>query len=129
MNKFYAEFGRRVRERRTELRLSQGMLATHLGLSRTSVTNIERGRQHVSLHAVYAIAQALKVDAAYFLPEKRHYEETEIRLDTKGISAGDRLALEGFLKRVSVEKSQSERRPNVSDEKSRTSSEKNTRGG
>ena len=48
--------------------MTQEQLGELIGLSRTSVTNIERGRQHVSLHHIFAIAEALKVSPAALLP-------------------------------------------------------------
>lgn len=48
--------------------MTQEKLAQIIGLSRTSVTNIEMGRQHVSLHHIYAIADALGVHPDVFLP-------------------------------------------------------------
>jgi len=64
----YREFGRRVRLGRSESRLTQDMLAHQIGLSRTSVTNIERGRQAVLLHQVYDIARALDTTVQALLP-------------------------------------------------------------
>ena len=57
---FYRAFGRRVRAAREPL-MSQDLLARALGLGRTSVTNIEAGRQHVSLATAAAIARLLDV--------------------------------------------------------------------
>jgi len=61
-------FGRLLRQRRKELKLSQKDFARAVGLSRTSVTNIESGRQPVSLPSLYVMAEALQVDVADLLP-------------------------------------------------------------
>jgi transcriptional regulator with XRE-family HTH domain len=45
------------------------MLAHQIGLSRTSVTNIESGRQAVLLHQVYDIAKALDTTVDALLPD------------------------------------------------------------
>jgi len=66
----YAEFGRLVREHRRRLRLTQIQLATHVGLTRTSITNIEQGRQKVLLHQVFAIAESLGVRPEALLPSE-----------------------------------------------------------
>lgn len=65
----YREFGRRVRQGRGQSQLTQDMLAHQIGLSRTSVTNIESGRQAVLLHQVYDIAKALDTTAHALLPD------------------------------------------------------------
>ena len=62
------EFGQLLRRRRSEADLSQGEFAKALGLSRTSITNIERGRQPVSLPMLYAMADILQREVADLLP-------------------------------------------------------------
>lgn len=64
----YVEFGRLVREHRLRLKLTQIELARKIGLTRTSVTNIEKGRQKVLLHQVFLIADALGVSAESLVP-------------------------------------------------------------
>lgn len=54
------------REARKEM--TQEKLGKIVGLSRTSITNIEQGRQHVPLHHLFSIANALKVPPAALLP-------------------------------------------------------------
>ncbi len=44
------------------------MLGTAIGRTRASVSNIEAGRQHPPLHALYAIADALNVAITDLLP-------------------------------------------------------------
>lgn len=55
----HAAFGVRVRIVREILDLTQADLAERVGLERASVTNIEAGRQRVSLDAVERFARAL----------------------------------------------------------------------
>ena len=57
-------FGRRVRERRKVLGLSQEAFAAHCGLDRTYVSGIERGKRNVALRNIEAIAKALGVPIA-----------------------------------------------------------------
>jgi len=45
------------------------MLANQIGLSRTSITNIESGRQAVLLHQVYDLAKALDITVQDLLPD------------------------------------------------------------
>ena len=64
----YAAFGRRVRIRRDELRLTQADLAAKVGLSRASIANIEGGRQAVLLHQFLALAEALTIPPMDLIP-------------------------------------------------------------
>lgn len=54
---FYAELGGRVRRAREAAGLTQPELAKALGLTRSSVSNLEAGRQRPPLHLLAAIAQ------------------------------------------------------------------------
>lgn len=51
-------------------RLSQAEVAEALGISRTSVSNIENGRHRVFLDQVYAAARALRVSPVRLLPDE-----------------------------------------------------------
>ena len=68
----YRAFGDLVRQHRTrQPELTQEKLGDLVGLSRTSITNIEKGRQHVALHQVLALADALKVRPEALLPKPK----------------------------------------------------------
>src|SRR5437867_243891 len=73
MRQFYIELGRNIRRHRQRpgVDLSQDSLAKRVGLSRTSVTNVEKGRQQVPLHMLYVFADALGVEATALLPDKK----------------------------------------------------------
>lgn len=64
----YVEVGKLVRQARKRKGLTQLGLAQVLDVSRTSVTNVELGRQHVQLHTLYLIADTLGVDPRDLLP-------------------------------------------------------------
>ncbi len=68
---FYTEVGRRVRKARDERGLTQEALATLVSLTRTSITNIEKGRQKLLAHTVMDLAAALKVTPSTLLPENQ----------------------------------------------------------
>ena len=66
----YCEVGRRIRDARTKRtpHLTQEALAGLVSLTRTSITNIEKGRQKVLLHTLADIAAAINVPLASLLP-------------------------------------------------------------
>jgi transcriptional regulator with XRE-family HTH domain len=65
---FYQQLGANIRKYRTRLELSQDALARLVGLTRTSLTNIENGRQHPPLHTFCEIVEQLKADVSELLP-------------------------------------------------------------
>lgn len=70
---FYAELGRRV----TALRgssVTQAELARLLGLSRTSVANIEAGQQRVMAHNLLDLARALGVPVSKLIADESAHE-------------------------------------------------------
>lgn len=66
---FYQEVGRRIRKERKDRHITQEDLGKAVGLTRTSVTNIERGRQKLLLHTLADCSAALGVAIARLLPE------------------------------------------------------------
>lgn len=68
---FYEEVGRRIRDARKRRKppLTQQGLADLVSLTRTSITNVEKGRQKFLLHTLADIAAALQVDPASLLPQ------------------------------------------------------------
>ena len=65
----YAGFGELVQGHRRRLDgMTQAELGRLIGLSRTSVTNIEQGRHHVSLGQLFLIATALQIPPEALLP-------------------------------------------------------------
>src|SRR5688500_17669689 len=67
---FYAEVGRRVRQAREERGLTQEALGSLVSLTRTSVTNIEKGRQKILTHTLVDLAVALQTSPTKLLPEQ-----------------------------------------------------------
>ncbi len=63
-------------------------------MSRTSVVNIEKGRQHTSLHVLWQIAERLDVEAASLLPTRRDYRASNrpVVLDRRTIEKINREA-------------------------------------
>jgi transcriptional regulator with XRE-family HTH domain len=59
---FYVRLGARIRELRTSRGVTQEGLAQRLGRNRTTVVNIERGRQGLAVHQLVEIAAVLGCD-------------------------------------------------------------------
>lgn len=54
--------GNRIRIRRRQLHLSQASLAERVGLARSSIANIEKGRQMLTLRTMYKLSVVLGLD-------------------------------------------------------------------
>jgi transcriptional regulator with XRE-family HTH domain len=64
----YEATGELIRKARTARKLTQTDLAASVGLTRTSVVNIEKGRQKLLLHTLFGFAAALGVELVDLLP-------------------------------------------------------------
>lgn len=62
-NDFKVLFGHHIQQRRRELRMTQEDLAFKTGYTRTAIVTIENGKQNVPLDKIYALADALGIDA------------------------------------------------------------------
>lgn len=71
--KFYAAVGGRIAKARTG-RMTQEALASKTSLTRTSIINIEKGRQQILVHTLVDIAQALEVPMADLVPDTDDFE-------------------------------------------------------
>lgn len=65
-----AALGAQIRRHRMIKKMSQRNLGDAIGLSRSSIANIEAGRQPVTLGMFLTIAKALGVDDAALLPPR-----------------------------------------------------------
>lgn len=78
-------FSRRLRRLRTGAHLSQETLASRSSLSRTSITNIEKGRQHVSLDVLYRLADAMGIEPSALLPARAELAADD-HIDLEGVN-------------------------------------------
>lgn len=67
----HAALGKKIREQRESLKLTQEELAGRVNISRTSLTNMERGRQRVLVDQLYRLAGALDVGPEDLLPSRK----------------------------------------------------------
>lgn len=65
----YSKLGELVRAHRERLGRTQLAVAEATGLSRASIANIEKGRQRILLHQLYALAAALELKPTTLLPQ------------------------------------------------------------
>ncbi len=96
---FYAEVGRLIAKARAG-RLTQQALANKAMLTRTSIINIEKGRQQILLHTLVDITRALGVSVTDLLPlgdnlemalrDKSKKGVDWVRASTKSLKGGGR---------------------------------------
>lgn len=68
---FWAELGLRIAIARDTKGFTQTTLARRIGISRTSVANIEAGRQRVDCYGLRSIAQVIGCGTLTLLPKAR----------------------------------------------------------
>lgn len=64
----HRNIGQTLRERRKQIGMTQTELANKVDVLRTSITNIEAGRQRAPLHLLYNICINLGIEARDILP-------------------------------------------------------------
>ncbi len=64
----YQKLGQQLRQKRESAKLTQAQLAERVTVLRTSITNIEAGRQKAPLHLIYELCAVLQVDIKDMLP-------------------------------------------------------------
>ncbi|RZK48096.1 MAG: XRE family transcriptional regulator [Pedobacter sp.] len=66
---FYKQLGRKICTARKTANMKQEYLALQIGLTRTSLVNIEQGNQRIQLHALLALISVLEIDIIDLIPE------------------------------------------------------------
>ncbi len=69
----YVYVGQAVREHRDRCGFAQQELADAVGLTRTSITNLEQGRQQTPLHVLCRVADHLGVALKDLLPDTQDH--------------------------------------------------------
>lgn len=80
-DEIYAIVGNLIQTTREEARMTQDELARRVGLSRTSISNIEHGRQRIQVHILWTMASALGVPAQQLLPTPSMNAQTAFQGD------------------------------------------------
>ena len=64
-----SDLGRRIKATRSRRGLNPRQLGELVGLSRSSIVNLEAGRQRVPVHTIWRLSSALGVPVARLVPE------------------------------------------------------------
>lgn len=64
----YKIIGERIRARRSQIGLTQVELGQKVRLTRSSIANIESGRQRAMIHTIMQIANAIDIDVSELFP-------------------------------------------------------------
>ena len=80
---FYEALGEKIRQTRDKRNISQGTMAQAVGLSRTSITNIEKGRQPIQVHVLVKIAETLNVNLNAFLATEQSQDQKDKKTNLK----------------------------------------------
>jgi transcriptional regulator with XRE-family HTH domain len=96
---FYVELGERIAEARGHVKnMTQERLARALGLSRSSIANIERGHQPVLVHTLVEVGRLLNVDPVLLLPPKASVDTSALNLPAvRELPAAQRAWVESVL--------------------------------
>jgi transcriptional regulator with XRE-family HTH domain len=71
VDELYEAIGDRIKAARALAKVTQTDLGRRIGLTRSSIANIEAGRQRVMLHWVFQIAEELGVEPRELIVEPR----------------------------------------------------------
>ncbi|MDM1786761.1 helix-turn-helix domain-containing protein [Acinetobacter bereziniae] len=68
MSELSIAIGQLIRNKRTELKITQESLALQCGIDRSYMGRIERGEVNLTVEKLYEIASRLEIDAKKLLP-------------------------------------------------------------
>ncbi len=75
--RYYRDLGARVRAARNAAGLNQDALAKTAGITRSSIANLEAGRQRIPVHVLARIAEAFGTTPAALLPIRSISEQVD----------------------------------------------------
>src|SRR5215213_5149195 len=85
MKPFSAAVGDLIKKHRVRAKITQDQLAHRVKLTRTSISNMESGRQRIQLDTLYIIAEVLKVEISDLLPLPEAIARNGLRCDICGL--------------------------------------------
>ena len=86
----YNLIGSTIKQQRRKAEMTQEQLADAVGVLRTSITNIEAGRQKLPLYLLYEVCIALGVEIATILPTNAAVSQPTTRS----------ISIDGVIKQV-----------------------------
>lgn len=121
---FYSALGTKIKKSREKdnRRITQEILGRNIGMSRTSIVNIEQGRHHIQVHTLLEIAKQLDVSIAELLPENSAEKVTTLPYYTKSFSQKESESIEKELSLIE------NREVELNVSKNKKNSKKNTSG-
>ncbi len=98
----FKEIGRRIKDRRTEIGLSQEALAEQADLSPAYISHIERTTKKPSLSALIRLAASLDVTLDYLLAGSQPADQTAYMADVQALLDGCSLTERWIVLRVAL---------------------------
>jgi transcriptional regulator with XRE-family HTH domain len=98
----YAEIGRRIREERDKNGWTQQELSDKTELTRSSIANIESGRQKIQVHVLYLFADLFKINPMDLLPPPNLVSKDEKNADEKNLDDESRDFKALILKKMAL---------------------------
>ena len=106
---FYKQIGGRIAEKREAAELSQTQLAERAGLSRSTIANIESGRQQLLVHVLVAVARALGTPLLDLIPAD---DAPALKTEMRSLNPNVRAFVESvMIKGSTTAPSKTRRRP------------------
>ncbi|MDP1844941.1 MAG: helix-turn-helix transcriptional regulator [Sediminibacterium sp.] len=102
IDEFYIYVGEKVRFQRKKARMDQETLARHVNLGRTTIINIEKGRQRLSLEHAWLTAKVLGISIEDILPpiETKSVEEWKNEVQKVGINKETEMSVIKWISKV-----------------------------
>lgn len=98
---FYCQLGELIKKARLKAEIKQETFAGFLSLSRASVVNIEKGRQHPPIHLLWSIAKILDIDVEELLPKfsasDQTFDEWKETIRNTKVNKSTQTKLLGFI--------------------------------
>lgn len=95
--RFYMQTGHKIRQARLQADWNQQDLATAVGLTRSSIANMEAGRQRPPLHTVALIAATLHTSIEALLPQIAEVDNSAAAIAQKINLDGQATAAQDFV--------------------------------
>lgn len=98
-SQLYSLIGKEISKHRKAKKWTQTQLAKEVSLTRTSITNIEKGRQKILVHTLWDLAEQLDIHPFKLLPKavSTPSSPNEIINKAKGISEDEKKWIKSLI--------------------------------